>query len=156
MKFFKKLLKIIIGLLVLFLVGVWLFSKTYHPNYNDEIKIKNLSEEVSIYFDDIGVPHIYAKNQKDAYMALGYVHAQDRLWQMELIRRIASGRLSEIFGEKLLGTDLFFSGLGLVENANEVACWNNGKSNAMCMLRKSGVFLDQDLDLDQIYQVLLN
>ena len=128
MKFFKKLLKIIIGLLVLFIVGVWLFSKTYHPNYNDEIKIKNLSEEVSIYFDDIGVPHIYAKNQKDAYMALGYVHAQDRLWQMELIRRIASGRLSEIFGEKLVRTDKLFSGLG-IEEASEKTIANLDKNS---------------------------
>lgn len=105
-----------------------MFSKTYHPNYNDEIKIKNLSEEVSIYFDDIGVPHIYAKNQKDAYMALGYVHAQDRLWQMELIRRIASGRLSEIFGEKLIRTDKLFSGLG-IEEASEKTIANLDKNS---------------------------
>ncbi len=61
------------------------------------------------------MPHINAQNQKDAYTALGYVHAQDRLWQMELIRRIAAGRLSEIFGEKLLRTDKLFSGLGIEE-----------------------------------------
>ena len=65
------------------------------------------------------MPHIYASNQNDALTALGYVHAQDRLWQMELIRRIAPGRLSEIFGDKLVETDVFFAGLGLVEDANE-------------------------------------
>ena len=61
-----------------------------------------------VHFDDHGVPHINAQSQKDAYTALGYVHAQDRLWQMELIRRIAPGRLSELFGKDLLDTDVFF------------------------------------------------
>ena len=65
------------------------------------------------------MPHINAQNQHDAYTALGYVHAQDRLWQMELIRRISAGRLSEIFGEKLIDTDKFMSGLGIEENAQK-------------------------------------
>ena len=118
MKFLIKLLKVIAVLLILIVVGTWLYSKTYHPNYEGELKINNLSDEVTVYFDEIGVPHINAKNQKDAYIALGYVHAQDRLWQMELIRRIAPGRLSEIFGKDLLETDVFFAGLG-IEEASE-------------------------------------
>jgi penicillin amidase len=89
------------------------------PNYAGEIALKNLSEKVEIHFDAIGVPHINAQNQQDAYRALGYVHAQDRLWQMELIRRIAAGRLAEIFGEKLIETDTFMSGLGIEESAQE-------------------------------------
>ena len=104
--------------MILIVVGTWLYSKTYHPNYKGELEINYLSDEVTIYFDEIGVPHINAKNQKDAYIALGYVHAQDRLWQMELIRRIAPGRLSEIFGKDLLETDVFFAGLG-IEEASE-------------------------------------
>ena len=119
MKFIKKSLKIVVLVLVVIVIGGWLYSKTYHPNYSGEIEIKNLSEEVTIYFDEIGVPHINAQNQKDAYTALGYVHAQDRLWQMELIRRIAPGRLSEIFGKDLLKTDVFFSGLGIQEAAEK-------------------------------------
>lgn len=115
MKFLKKLLKIVVVILVLVVIVGWLYSKTYHPKYDGEIKLKNLSEKVTVYFDDIGVPHINAQNQQDAYTALGYVHAQDRLWQMELIRRIAAGRLSEIFGEKLIRTDKLFSGLGIEE-----------------------------------------
>nr|WP_298991571.1 penicillin acylase family protein [uncultured Polaribacter sp.] len=118
MKFLIKLLKVIAVLLILIVVGTWLYSKTYHPNYEGELEINNLSDEVTVYFDEIGVPHINAKNQKDAYIALGYVHAQDRLWQMELIRRIAPGRLSEIFGKDLLETDVFFAGLG-IEEASE-------------------------------------
>ncbi|WP_298782554.1 penicillin acylase family protein [uncultured Polaribacter sp.] len=119
MKIVKKFLKIIAVLLVLIIVCLWLYSKTYKPNYSGELEIKNLSNTVTVHFDDIGVPHINAKNQEDAYLALGYVHAQDRLWQMELIRRIAAGRLSEIFGEKLIRTDKLFSGLGIEEAAEK-------------------------------------
>ena len=109
-------------------VSVWLYSKTYHPNYSGELNLKNISEEVTVYFDDIGVPHINAQNQNDAYVALGYVHAQDRLWQMELVRRLAAGRLSEIFGEKLIRTDKFFSGLG-IEEASEKTIKNLDKNS---------------------------
>jgi penicillin G amidase len=65
------------------------------------------------------VPHIYADTQKDAMIVLGYVHAQDRLWQMELMRRIAPGRLSEIFGSKALKNDTFFAGIGIDENSEK-------------------------------------
>ena len=119
MKFFKKSIKVLVLLLILIVVGGWLYSKTYHPNYSGELEINNLSDEVTVYFDEVGVPHINAQNQQDAYTALGYVHAQDRLWQMELIRRIAAGRLSEIFGKDVLKTDLFFSGLGIEEAAEK-------------------------------------
>ena len=128
MKFFKKGLKVTVVLFVFVVVGTWLYSKTYHPNYNGEIVIKNLSEKVTIYFDEIGVPHINAQNQNDAYTALGYVHAQDRLWQMEMIRRIAAGRLSEIFGEKLIKIDKLFSGLG-IEEASERTIKNLDKKS---------------------------
>jgi penicillin amidase len=104
---------------VLVFVAAWLYSRTLYPTYEGELSLENLSENVTVHFDENGVPHINAETQKDAYTALGYVHAQDRLWQMELIRRIAPGRLSEIFGDKLVETDVFFAGLGLVEDANE-------------------------------------
>lgn len=119
MRILKKILKIVIVLLVLVSVSVWFYARTFYPDYNGEVSLSNISDEVTVYYDDYGVPHINAKNQQDAYTALGYVHAQDRLWQMELIRRIAPGRLSEIFGDKLIETDAFFSGLGIVENAKK-------------------------------------
>ncbi|MGK0420653.1 MAG: penicillin amidase [Polaribacter sp.] len=115
MKIIKKTLIASIVIIILIFVAGWLYSKTLGPNYSGEIEIKNTLEDVTIHFDDVGVPHINAKNQRDAYVALGYVHAQDRLWQMELIRRIAAGRLSEIFGEELIKTDKLFSGLGIEE-----------------------------------------
>ena len=119
MKFLKKGLKIIVFLLILLLIGYFTYSKYNSPTYSGEFDVKNLSEKVTVYFDDNGVPHINAQNQNDAYIALGYLHAQDRLWQMELIRRIAPGRLSEIFGKDLLETDVFFAGLGIEDAAEK-------------------------------------
>jgi penicillin amidase len=74
-------------------------SKT---KYEGEVQLKSIQDQTTVYFDDFGVPPIYANNSIDAMTALGYVHAQDRLWQMELMRRIAPGRLSEIFGKVAL------------------------------------------------------
>ena len=119
MKIFLNIIKIVFLVCVLVFVAAWLYSRTLYPTYEGELSLENLSENVIVHFDQNGVPHINAQTQKDAYTALGYVHAQDRLWQMELIRRIAPGSLSEIFGDKLVETDVFFAGLGLVEDANE-------------------------------------
>lgn len=123
MKLIKKGLKILLILVVLLFVGGWLYTKTLHPTYHGNLALTSLSEEVVVRYDTVGVPHIEAENQQDAYRALGFVHAQDRLWQMELIRRIAAGRLSEIFGKQLLKTDVFFSGLG-IEEASEKTIHN--------------------------------
>jgi penicillin amidase len=99
------------------LVTAYLFYTK--PTYEGEIGIKNIDKETTVYFDEFGVPHIYANSQKDALTVLGYVHAQDRLWQMELMRRIAPGRLSEIFGSAALKNDQFFIGLGIDENSQQ-------------------------------------
>jgi penicillin amidase len=108
----KTLYSILVLLLILFVVGV-IFVRNNRPVYKGSLPLQNLQEEVSVYYDDFGVPHIFAESEKDAYMALGYVHAQDRLWQMELIRRLAAGRLAEILGKDLIETDKFFRGLGI-------------------------------------------
>jgi len=79
----------------------------------NNITLPGLSRSVEIISDSYGVPHIYAQTANDAYFALGYVHAQDRLWQMELNRRAGSGRLAEIFGVGVLEQDRFFRTLGL-------------------------------------------
>jgi penicillin amidase len=114
----KKIKKILLVLfLILVVLGIGLCTYIFHlkPKYEGEVKLKNIQKETTVYFDDFGVPHIYADSQKEAMTVLGYVHAQDRLWQMELMRRIASGRLSEIFGSVMLKNDKFFSGLGIEE-----------------------------------------
>ena len=75
------------------------------PQTDGLLRLPGLSGPVEIIRDRWGVPHIYAENVQDLFFAQGVVHAQDRLWQMELNRRIAAGRLSELFGEVALDTD---------------------------------------------------
>lgn len=115
MRRFKKFLLVLVVLIVV--LGIALFAYIFHlkPKYEGELQLKNLKKETTVYFDEFGVPHIYADSEKDAMTALGYVHAQERLWQMELLRRIAPGRLSEIFGSVALKNDKFFSGIGIEE-----------------------------------------
>lgn len=119
MKIVKKILLLILGLIVFVVIALIGYVFYLKPTYEGKQQLKNIQKETTVYFDDFGVPHIYANSQKDAMTALGYVHAQDRLWQMELIRRIAPGRLSEIFGSKALKTDRFFAGLGIDENSEK-------------------------------------
>lgn len=115
MRLFKKILLIIGVLIALILIGSQIYFNSLKPDYSGKITLSNIENETAVYFDDYGIPHIYAQNQFDATTALGYVHAQDRLWQMELMRRIAPGRLSEIFGKDMLKNDRFFVSLGIEE-----------------------------------------
>ena len=141
MKKLKKALLIFISFIALLSLLVYGYLFTTKPQYEGELSIKNTSKETTVYFDDYGVPHIYAGNQKDAMTTLGYVHAQDRLWQMELIRRIAPGKLSEIFGTRALKNDNFFIGLGIEENAEKAIAEldKNGKPYQMAMAYLDGV-----------------
>jgi penicillin amidase len=115
MKIIKKVLVVIISVLVLLILGMLGYAFYSKPKYEGQLSLNNIQKETTVYFDEFGVPHIYADNQIDAMEALGYVHAQDRLWQMELMRRIAPGRLSEIFGSVALKNDQFFAGIGIEE-----------------------------------------
>ena len=123
----KKILKYLVVFIVIIVIGIWFFVQHSKPIYKGQIKLHNLNDQVTIYYDNIWVPHIYAQNQKDVYLALGYVHAQDRLWQMELLRRISAGRLSEIFGKDMIVTDKLFLGLGIEEALDKIANYSIGK-----------------------------
>ncbi|ELM3644708.1 penicillin acylase family protein [Flavobacterium psychrophilum] len=141
MKKFKKILFVFVLFIAFIAVLLYGYLLSTKPNYEGELFIKNISKETTVYFDDYGVPHIYAANQKDAMTALGYVHAQDRLWQMELIRRIAPGKLAEIFGSRALKNDKFFIGLGINENSEKAITTlnKNGKPYQMAMAYLDGV-----------------
>ena len=119
MKLVKKISLVLASLILLIAISLFIYLQITKPKYEDEESLSNLSKPTTVYFDEYGIPHIYAENQKDAMTTLGYVHAQDRLWQMELMRRIAPGRLSEIFGNPTLKTDKFFAGLGIDENSKQ-------------------------------------
>lgn len=81
--------------------------------------IKSLGDAVVISFDDSDIPHIQAKSSADALFALGYLHASERSWQMEINRRLASGRLSEILGKETLTIDRFIRTLGIKHSAEK-------------------------------------
>lgn len=119
MKIVKKILLVLVSLIVLIALALFIYLQTSKPKYEGEENLADISKPTTVYFDEYGVPHIYADTQKDAMTTLGYVHAQDRLWQMELMRRIAPGRLSEIFGNPALKTDKFFAGIGIDENSKQ-------------------------------------
>jgi len=115
----KTTLKILTILLILFAIAG---SSAYYylqPSYSGNILLKHLKAEVEVIYDKHGVPHIYAQSEEDAYRALGYAHAKDRLFQMELIRRAATGRLSEMFGEATIEADKMFRTLGLADKASK-------------------------------------
>lgn len=90
------------------------------PKYEGEIISSSVGSEVTVYRDERGMPHIYAANEKDLYFATGYVMAQERLWQMDLIRRATTGRLSEIFGESMVQTDLFLRSLDITNKSKRI------------------------------------
>ncbi len=110
MKKFKRIVLAVVVLLVVVILAAFLYLhkiKTQAiPDYSADINIKGLTAEVDVYRDKYGIPHIYAENEADLYKVTGYIMAQERLWQMDLLRRVTTGRLSEIFGEAMVRTDL--------------------------------------------------
>ena len=113
MKILKKIGLLLLVLIVILGIAGVIFVQTLKPDYAGSKELSLLKSEVKVYYDTYGIPHIYGETEQDAFRALGYVHAQDRLWQMELLRRIGSGGLSEVFGADLLKTDKFLLALGI-------------------------------------------
>lgn len=89
------------------------------PKRSGNLHLTELTAAVDVRYDERGVAHIQAQNELDAYRALGYVQAQDRLFQMEIMRRLARGELSEILGEKTVKLDRLFRTLRLHEHAQQ-------------------------------------
>lgn len=120
----RKLKKITLGLLILIVVvlvfgGVFVnqIARKAIPDYNRSASLRGLEQEVRIYRDHNAIPHIYAKSENDLYIAVGYVMAQDRLWQMDLLRRVTLGRLSEVLGERMVGADHLLRALRIPEKS---------------------------------------
>lgn len=97
----------------------WVAAK--QPQRSGERALAGLSAPVTVRFDDWGVPHLQAQNEDDLYRTLGWLHAQDRLFQMEMLRRLARGELAEVLGPKLVETDRLFRTLGIREHADRMA-----------------------------------
>jgi penicillin amidase len=107
----------LVVLLILAVLGAYFYLRMSLPKVSGSLTVPGLQESVEVTRDQNAVPHIYAKNQADAYFALGYVHAQDRLWQMEFQRRVGAGRLAEVVGEAALETDKFLRTLSVYHYA---------------------------------------
>lgn len=122
-KAFRRLLlslaAVIAAVIVVAVVGfLWLYSSL--PQTQGRILLAGLRAPVVVDRDRDGIPHIKAQSDHDAYFALGFVHAQDRLWQMEVTRRIGAGRLAEVVGPSLLTMDKFIRSLGLYRRAETI------------------------------------
>ena len=116
---------------------VWAWSTL--PKTGGEVRLAGLAGEVEIFRDVHGVPHIFAGSTDDAYFGLGYVHAQDRLWQMEFTRRLGAGRLAEVTGEAGLGADRFMRMLGLYRQSELAAERLSPKARAALESYAAGV-----------------
>jgi len=124
MKTLKTILIVLAVILAIALItGLTIVSgikKGALPVYNGELVIKGLEQEVTVYRDERGMPHIYAAGEHDLYLATGYIMAQERMWQMDLIRRATTGRLSELFGDDYIETDHFLRSLDMTAKSKMV------------------------------------
>ena len=114
----KRSLTVLALLIVALAAGAswYVFSK--QPTRQGMVELQHLQGSVTVRYDERGIPHIRAENETDLYRALGYVHAQDRLFQMEALRRLARGELAEVLGPKLLDTDKLMRSLRIRERAD--------------------------------------
>lgn len=120
-RIFMRLFAGLVALAVLATLALFWHARSSLPELAGTRQLEGLRAPVEVLRDRHGIPHLLAANWEDANFALGYAHAQDRLWQMEMSRRIAAGRLSEIFGESTLNSDRFLRTLGIHRLAKENA-----------------------------------
>jgi len=113
MRLLVRIVVLSAALAALAAAGMVLHLRRSLPVLEGEIAVPGLSGRLEILRDPYGIPHIFAASVEDAQLALGFVHAQDRLWQMEMNRRIGSGRLAEILGPRALEADRFLRTLGV-------------------------------------------
>ena len=117
----KNVLKALGLLLVLLILCTLSFVQSSGTDYSFTLQSDAVSAPVNIVFDDMAVPHIYADSENDAMYALGYVHAAERLWQMDLLRRAGGGELSALLGPDMIENDQYLRTLGMNHAAQGVA-----------------------------------
>lgn len=134
MRWIVRFVFILLAIAGLALGGLYIIARLSLPTINGEVKVGQLlAGPVEILRDRNAVAHVRASSRNDAAFGLGYAHAQDRLWQMEVQRRIAAGRLAEIFGGAALNTDKFIRTLGLRRKA--VASFAHLKPETQALLQ---------------------
>jgi len=115
----KRILFAMVTLVLLAAASGWWWTRSSLPALDGELALPGLRAPVEVLIDGYGVPAVYANDTDDAWFAAGALHARDRLWQMELYRRVTTGRLSEVMGEATLPIDQRFLTLGLRKAAQD-------------------------------------
>ncbi len=142
MKWVRRLgffLVVVVAVAVVILVGGYYWFRTSLPTYSGTVELPGLEAEVEIVRDSQAVPHIFAETSNDAFFALGYAHAQDRLWQMEINRRTGQGRIAEIAGDGGLGIDKLVRTLGFYRLAEQIVAGLAADSRAVLDAYTAGV-----------------
>ena len=129
---------LVLALLVAGAAG-WLYLQKSLPAIDGEVSAKGLAAPVEVVRDAEGIPHIFAASERDAWFALGYAHAQDRLWQMEFQRRVAAGRLAEFLGDRAFDTDRLMRTLGIGYLAGRIAERTDAESRVALAAYADGV-----------------
>lgn len=121
MRFFRWTGWTLLGILVLAVAALVAYRFEGMPQADGELAVPGLGAPVRVVRDAHGIPHVFAASERDAFFAIGLLHAQDRLWQLEMNRRVVAGRLAEILGPAALDTDRFLRTLGVRRHAERVA-----------------------------------
>ena len=139
MRWIAGILATIVVVAVAVVGGGYIWIRGSLPQVSGEISVAGPTAPIEIIRDSNGIPHIYGKTDADAWFGLGYAHAQDRLWQMDFNRRIGAGRLSEILGDKGLGTDKFLRTLSVYHYAEQNFENENAETKAVLEAYAAGV-----------------
>jgi len=139
MKVVKLLGGLIAVLIVSIVVGVYLYLHSTLPEYEGNLAAGGITGEVEIIRDSFGMPHIYAASDEDAAFALGYCMAQDRLFQMELVRRSVTGRLSEILGKRFIDVDRLFRTITAQKSLDQVFAEQSPEVTAIMEAYAAGI-----------------
>ncbi|MER5170168.1 penicillin acylase family protein [Thioclava kandeliae] len=134
-----RLTSFVIVLVVLGAVGIWYFASRSLPDYNATYKVSGITAPVEIVRSTEDVPHIFGKTDPDVFFGLGLAHAQDRLWQMVMLRRTVQGRLSEVFGPSTVKTDELMRRLGLYDAAVASVAAQDAQTRAALEAYAAGV-----------------
>ncbi|MHB9148628.1 MAG: penicillin acylase family protein [Thermoleophilia bacterium] len=135
---------LVVGAVLAVLLGIYTVRRSF-PESDGRITLPGLEAEVTVYRDEYAIPQIYAASQHDLFMAQGYIHAQERFWQMDVWRHIGAGRLSEMFGESQLDTDRFLRTLGWARVVQDELAGIDAESLAALQAYADGVnaYLEQ-------------
>ncbi|QJR14286.1 penicillin acylase family protein [Usitatibacter palustris] len=150
-----RVLAFVVLLVASVLAGAWLWLHQSLPKLDGDVSVRGLSAAVEIVRDKEGVPHLFATNERDAAFAIGYAHAQDRLWQLEFQRRVGAGRLAEVMGERAYDTDRLMRTLGFTQLAERSVAKLDAETRGVLDSYAAGVnaFLESEPVLPVEFQV---